>query len=77
MVVRQGMVVAAVGLLAGLAGAVAAGRLMTGLLYGVSPHDLWTLAGVTVVIAAATFVANWVPALRAAHVDPLTALRSE
>ena len=77
MVVRQGMVVAAVGLLAGLAGAVAAGRLMTGLLYGVSPHDLWTLTGVTVVIAAATLVANWVPALRAAHVDPLTALRSE
>ena len=77
MVVRQGMAVAAVGLLAGLAAAVAAGRFMTGLLYGVSPHDLWTLAGVTVVIAAATLVANWIPALRAAHVDPLTALRSE
>ena len=77
MVVRQGMVVAAAGLAAGLGGAVAAGRLMTGLLYGVSPHDLWTLAGVTALIAVATLVANWVPALRAAHVDPLTALRSE
>jgi putative ABC transport system permease protein len=77
MVIRQGMAVAAAGLVAGLAGALAAGRLMTGLLYGVSPHDLWTLAGVTMVIALATLAANWVPALRAAHVDPLTALRSE
>ena len=50
---------------------------MSGLLYGVSPHDVWTLASVTVVIGLATLVANWVPALRAAHVDPLTALRSE
>ena len=77
MVVRQGMAVAGAGLAVGLGGAVAAGRLMTGLLYGVSPHDLWTLAGVTALIALATLAANWVPALRAAHVDPLTALRSE
>ena len=77
MVVRQGMVVAAAGLVVGLLGAVAATRLMTGLLYGVSPHDVWTLAAVTVVIGLATLAANWVPALRAAHVDPLTALRSE
>jgi putative ABC transport system permease protein len=77
MVVRQGMVVAAAGLVTGLIGAFAAGRLMTGLLYGVSPHDVWTLVGVSVLIAVATLAANWVPALRAAHVDPLTALRSE
>ncbi|HEX6048345.1 MAG TPA: ABC transporter permease [Gemmatimonadaceae bacterium] len=77
MVVRQGMAVAAAGLVAGLAGALAAGRLLTGLLYGVGPHDLGTFAGVTAVIAVATLAANWVPALRAARVDPLTALRSE
>ena len=77
MVVRQGMVVAAAGLVTGLIGAIGAGRLMTGLLYGVSPHDIWTLVGVSVVIAVATLAANWVPALRAAHVDPLTALRTE
>jgi putative ABC transport system permease protein len=77
MVVRQGMVVAAAGLVAGLAGAILAGRLMTGLLYGVSPYDITTLAAVTAVIALATLAANWVPALRAAHVDPLTALRSD
>jgi ABC-type antimicrobial peptide transport system permease subunit len=77
MVVRQGMLVAAVGLAVGLVGAAAAGRLMTGLLYGVGPHDIATLTGVTLVIAAATLVANWIPALRAARVDPLTALRSD
>jgi putative ABC transport system permease protein len=77
MVVRQGMVVAAVGLAVGLAGAVVAGRFMTGLLYGVSPFDIATLAAVAVVIGLATLAANWVPALRAAHVDPLTALRND
>jgi putative ABC transport system permease protein len=77
MVVRQGMVVAAIGLGVGLAGALVAGRLMTGLLYGVSPYDAATLAAVAAVIALATLVANWLPALRAAHVDPLTALRSD
>jgi putative ABC transport system permease protein len=77
MVVRQGMLVAAAGLAAGLVGAVAAGRLITGLLYGVSPYDVATLASVTVAIGLATLVANWLPALRAAHVDPLIALRSD
>jgi len=77
LVVRQGMTVAAIGLVGGLVGALIAGRFMTGLLYGVSPHDFATLAGVTAVIALATLAANWVPALRAAHVDPLTALRSD
>jgi predicted permease len=77
LVVRQGMIVAAIGLVGGLVGALIAGRFITGLLYGVSPYDLATLAGVTAVIALATLAANWVPALRAAHVDPLTALRSD
>jgi putative ABC transport system permease protein len=77
MVVRQGMAVAAVGLLVGLVGAVVAGRFMTGLLYGVSPFDVATLGAVTAVIGLATLTANWVPALRAAHVDPLTALRND
>ena len=77
LVVRQGMTVAAIGLVGGLVGALIAGRFMTGLLFGVSPYDLATLAGVTVLIALATLAANWVPALRAAHVDPLTALRGD
>jgi len=77
MVVRQGMVVAVIGLGVGLAGALVAGRLMTGLLYGVGPYDIATLVSVTVVIGVATLVANWLPALHAAHVDPLSALRSD
>lgn len=77
LVVRQGMLVASAGLALGLVGSLAAGRFMTRLLYGVSPYDVVTLAGVTVVIAIATLAANWVPAMRAARVDPLTALRGD
>ena len=77
MVVRQGMIVAAVGIALGLAGALVLTRLMTSLLYEVSPNDLATLAAVTVVLAIATLAANWFPARRAARVDPLVALRAD
>ncbi|HUF26522.1 MAG TPA: ABC transporter permease [Gemmatimonadaceae bacterium] len=77
MVVRQGMLVAAIGIGLGLAGALALTRLMASLLYEVSPTDVATLAAVTVVLAAVTLLANWVPARRAARVDPLVALRAE
>jgi predicted permease len=77
MVVRQGMVVAAVGVGAGLVGALALTRLMAGLLYEVSPNDAATLGVVTAVLAGATLLANYIPARRAARVDPLVALRAE
>jgi putative ABC transport system permease protein len=77
MVVRQGMGVALAGIVVGLAGALALTRLMAGLLYEVSPRDLGTLLGVTAVLALATLLANYVPARRAARVDPLVALRDE
>jgi ABC-type antimicrobial peptide transport system permease subunit len=77
MVVRQGMVVAAAGLGLGLVGALGVTRLMTSLLYGVSPTDLVTLAAVTTLLALATLLANYLPARRAARVDPLVALRAE
>ena len=77
MVVRQGMGVAAAGIVLGVLGALAATRLMAGLLYGVSPTDLPTLAVVVALLAAATLLANWIPARRAARVDPLVALRTE
>jgi ABC-type antimicrobial peptide transport system permease subunit len=76
-VVRQGMGVALAGIVVGLAGALALTRLMAGLLYEVSPRDLGTLLGVTAVLALATLLANYVPARRAARVDPLVALRDE
>ena len=77
MVVRQGMLPALVGLAVGLLLALAVTRVMSGLLYGVTPHDVATLFGVAVVLAGATLVANYIPARRAARVDPLVSLRAE
>jgi hypothetical protein len=77
MVIRQGMTTAAAGIGIGLLGAVLTTRLMASLLYGVRPTDAATLAAVTALLAAATFVANYVPAQRASRVDPLVALREE
>ena len=77
MVVRQGMGAAALGIGVGLVGALLLTRLMAGLLYAVSPTDAATLAAVTALLALATLVANYVPARRAARVDPLVALRSD
>ena len=63
-----------VGLVVGVAGAVAATRVLSGLLFGVTATDPLTFAGVLVVLAAAALVASWVPARRAARVDPTRAL---
>ncbi|HEX5759970.1 MAG TPA: ABC transporter permease [Thermoanaerobaculia bacterium] len=76
-VVAQGMSWTLLGLALGLAGAFAASRLLAGLLFGVAPTDALTFAGVAVVLAAAALLASWLPARRAASIDPLTALRSE
>jgi ABC-type antimicrobial peptide transport system permease subunit len=77
MVVGQGMQVAAVGIGLGLVGALGVARLMTRLLYQVSPADAVTLCGATGMLVLATLVANYIPARRAAGSDPLAALRSD
>jgi putative ABC transport system permease protein len=77
MVVRQGMGAAAVGLALGLLGAAALGRVLTSLLYGVKPTDVFTFVGVAGVLLAVVLAACLVPARRAVRVDPLEALRSE
>ena len=77
MIVRQGLAAAAVGLTLGLMGAVALGRVLTKLLYGVTPTDAPTFIAVTAVLLAVTLAACLVPARRAVRVDPLEALRSE
>jgi predicted permease len=77
LVVRQGMALAAVGIAAGLIGAVALTRVMTGLLFGVSATDALTFASVAAILAAVVCAATIVPARRATGVDPMVALREE
>jgi len=77
LIVRRGMQLVAAGAIAGLAGAFAVTRLMDSLLYGVAPRDPLTFIGVTGLLAAAALLACFVPALRAARVEPMVALRYE
>jgi predicted permease len=76
MVLRQGMTLVASGLALGLVGALAMARLLSGLLFGVAPTDLPTLAGVCVLLFAVAGAACFVPARRATRADPMGALRS-
>ena len=77
MVLVQGLAVTAVGLAIGLALAVALGRFAASLLYGISGTDLVTFLTVPGVLLAAALAAIILPARRAAHVEPSTALRYE
>jgi predicted permease len=77
LVVRKGLKLAVVGSLLGLVGALAAGRLVSPLLYGVSQNDPVTFVGVTLLLAVVAMLASWLPARRAAKVDPMVALRHE
>jgi predicted permease len=77
LVVGQGMSLAGLGLVIGVASALAATRLMTKLLFGVSATDPLTFLGIVVLLALVSFVASWLPARRAVSTDPTTALRSE
>jgi putative ABC transport system permease protein len=75
MVVRQGMTLALAGIAAGILAALALTRLMSSLLYDVKPNDPWTFAVVAIALATTALLAAGGPALKAAHVDPLTGLR--
>jgi len=77
LVVKNGMSLAVIGTIAGLAGAVAITRLMATLLFGVSPTDLGTFALMTFGLLLVALVACYIPARRASKVDPLVALRYE
>jgi putative ABC transport system permease protein len=75
--VRQGMVLVVFGLAAGIAGAFALTRLIKTLLFQVEPTDLSTYVAVSVLLTLAALLACYVPARRAARIDPQVALRSE
>jgi predicted permease len=77
MVVGQALKLAGTGVAIGLAGAFALTRLMEGLLFGVRPDDPPTFAVVTMLLALSAVIAAWIPARRAARVDPMVALRCE
>jgi putative ABC transport system permease protein len=77
LVIRQGMVLALIGLALGLAGAFTLTQLMTSVLVGVSATDAVTFVGVTLLLALVIWLACYVPARRATKVDPLLALRCE
>jgi putative ABC transport system permease protein len=77
LVLRQGLALAGIGLAIGLAGAVAATRLLTKMLFEVKPGDPVTYAGVVVLLGAVAMAASYIPARRATKVDPLVALRQE
>jgi predicted permease len=77
MIFTQGVGLATVGIIAGFVGASFLTRLMTSLLFGVSPSDLTTLTSVAALLGAVALVASYFPARRATRVDPLVALRDE
>jgi predicted permease len=77
LVIREGVSVAVVGLAAGLLGALAAGRLLASLLYGVEASDPVTFASAALFLLAVALLASALPALRAARLDPVEVLRSE
>jgi predicted permease len=77
MVLRGAFAQIGIGLGLGIPLAIAAGRLMTGQLYGVAPWDPRMLTLASLLLCAAALVASWIPALRAATLEPMVALRSE
>jgi ABC-type antimicrobial peptide transport system permease subunit len=75
-VVREGLALAAAGLVAGFAMALAAAPLVVSQLFGVTPFDLPTLAGVPAILLIVAAVACYLPARRASAIDPMDVLRN-
>ena len=76
-VLRESMIIVAIGVAIGLAGAVAAGRLIATVLFGLTATDAWSIAAAVALMTAVSLAAGYLPARRASRVDPMTALRYE
>ncbi len=76
MILKEGGVLLAIGLTLGITGALFAARVIRGLLFGVAPHDPTTFIGVALMMGAIGMIACWIPALRAARIDPAIAMRA-
>lgn len=77
MVLRESMIMVVIGVIIGLAGAIATGRLVTAVLFGLAANDVWTMTAAIVLMAAVCLIAGYLPARRASRVDPMVALRYE
>jgi putative ABC transport system permease protein len=77
LVVGHGLRLTAIGLVIGVAGSFALAGVMSSILYGVRPTDPFTFVVVAAIVTAAATLATWLPARRAARVDPMTALRAD
>jgi ABC-type antimicrobial peptide transport system permease subunit len=77
MVVRRGLTLAAAGITAGLLGALAGTRLLTGLLFGVTATDPATLTACVIVLGTTSLAAAYVPAIRASRIAPAIVLKAE
>ncbi|HEX6162604.1 MAG TPA: ABC transporter permease [Vicinamibacterales bacterium] len=76
-VLKGSLAVVLIGVAIGIAGAIGAGRLLSSLLFGVPPYDALILSIAAVTLAATGVMANWLPARRAARVDPMISLRAD
>jgi predicted permease len=77
LIVRQGMILALTGVAIGLAGAFALTRLMRSLLFGIRSTDPLTFAGIAALLTLIALLASYIPARRAARIDPMVSLRCE
>ena len=76
-ILREALMLAAIGVAIGLPVALALGGLMRGIFYGIVPHDPITIIGTVVIMVTVATLAAWIPARRAARIDPMNALRYE
>jgi ABC-type lipoprotein release transport system permease subunit len=77
MVVMQGLRLAIVGVVIGVASAFGLAKVIQSILFGVQARDPLVFVGIPIVLAVVALIAVWLPAMRASRVDPLTALRYE